>query len=127
MNTILNIVLTVLLAVFVASIASVAIVADNSYAFSGQSITRSDPSEVSPEMSLNAADNSYALVGAEISGPSIARSDPSEVATGMSLCPVDNSYALAGAEITGPSVSTYSHTADWNFGLSTIGFLPKKC
>src|SRR5208283_1418884 len=100
MNTILNIVLAVLLAVFVAS---VAIVGDNSYAFSGPSIARDDPSEVSLDMSLGAIDHSYALAGEGFSGIAITRDDPSEVATGLSLCPADNSYALAGPELSGPS------------------------
>ncbi len=116
-----------LLAVFVAGIASIAIVADNSYAFSGPSITRSDPSVVQ-DMSFGPADHAYALLGQGVTGPAVsANSRTSDWNPGLSLCPADNSYAVAEPALSGPFVSTYARTSDWNSGMFSIAFLAKPC
>ncbi len=125
MNTIRNIVLVVLVAVFVAGLG---IVANSSYAFSGiASITRSDPSEVQ-NMSMGIQDHSYALEGEGVTGPLVSRnSRTSDWDPGLSLCPAGNSYAVAEPAHPGPSVSAYARTSDWSSGMFSIAFLPKPC
>ena len=125
MNTIKNIVLAVLVAVFVAGLG---IVANSSYAFSGiASITSSDPSEVQA-MSVGIADQPYALEEEGVTGPLVSRnSRSSDWDLGLSLCPADSSYAVAEAAHAGPSVSTYARTSDWSSGMFSIAFLAKPC
>jgi hypothetical protein len=118
MNTILTIVLTLLLAVFVAS---VAMAADHSFAY-GPAISPSDPSErMSSEMSLSAADHSNAVGGQVLYGLSISPSDPSEGALlehlagyDMFFTAEDNSYTVEGKKVCGLSISP----ADPSEGLS---------